>query len=96
MKDKIKRIKNECRQHMGLSLASTEWLIETVKQQQLAVIEENKRQEEIAVNQFKQAQQDIRRLSGESSRYRMALQQIIKNLQFTIRAAKNELEGENS
>ncbi|MCY8330777.1 hypothetical protein MOC47_18500 [Bacillus spizizenii] len=95
MKDRIQRIENEVRQHMGLSLASTEWLIETVKQQ-LAVIEENKRQEEIAVNQFKQAQQDIRRLSGESSRYKKALQQVIKNLQFTIRAAKNELEGENS
>ncbi|NTU28485.1 hypothetical protein HPX95_20360 [Bacillus tequilensis] len=95
MKDKIQKIENECRQQMGLSLASTEWLVETAKQQ-LAVIEENKRQEEIAVNQFKQAQQDIRRLSGESSRYKKALQQVIKNLQFTIRAAKNELEGENS
>ncbi|AWX20921.1 MULTISPECIES: hypothetical protein [Bacillus subtilis group] len=95
MKDRIQRIENEVRQHMGLSLASTEWLIDTVKQQ-LAVIEENKRQEEIAVNQFKQAQQDIRRLSGESSRYKKALQQVIKNLQFTITAAKNELEGENS
>ncbi|CAM4164310.1 hypothetical protein BASU183_19570 [Bacillus subtilis] len=79
----------------GVSLASTEWLIDTVKRQ-LAVIEENKRQEEIAVNQFKQAQQDIRRLSGESSKYKKALQQVIKNLQFTITAAKNELEGENS
>lgn len=95
MKDRIQRIENEVKQHMGLSLASTEWLIDTVKQQ-LAVIEENKRQEEIAVNQFKQAQQDIRRLSGESSRYKKALQQVIKNLQFTITAAKNELEGENS
>ncbi|CAI6221729.1 hypothetical protein NRS6085_01080 [Bacillus subtilis] len=95
MKDRIQRIENEDRQHMGLSLASTEWLIDTVKQQ-LAVIEENKRQEEIAVNQFKQAQQDIRHLSGESSRYKKALQQVIKNLQFTITAAKNELEGENS
>lgn len=95
MKDRIQRIENEVRQHMGLSLASTEWLIDTVKQQ-LSVIEENKRQEEIAVNQFKQAQQDIRRLSGESSRYKKALQQVIKNLQFTITAAKNELEGENS
>ncbi|MDG0768212.1 hypothetical protein [Bacillus halotolerans] len=95
MKDRIQRIEYEVRQHMGLSLASTEWLIDTVKQQ-LAVIEENKRQEEIAVNQFKQAQQDIRHLSGESSRYKKALQQVIKNLQFTITAAKNELEGENS
>lgn len=95
MKDKIHKIESECRQQKSLSLASTEWLIETVKKQ-LSIIEENKRQEEIAVNQFKQAQQDIRRLSGESSRYRKALQQIIKNLQFTIRAAKNELEGENS
>lgn len=95
MKDKIQKIENECRQHMGLSLSSTEWLIDTVKQQ-LAVIEENKRQEEIAVNQFKQAQKDIRHLSGESSRYKKALQQVIKNLQFTITAAKKELEGENS
>ncbi|MBT2626113.1 hypothetical protein J7I81_12165 [Bacillus sp. ISL-32] len=95
MKDKIQKIENECRLQMGLSMASTEWLIRTVKEQ-LAIIEENKRQEEIAVNQFRQAQQDIRRLSGERSRYKKAFQQIIENLQFVITAAKNELEGENS
>ncbi|QYX42705.1 hypothetical protein K1Y82_16200 [Bacillus inaquosorum] len=80
---------------MGLSLASTEWLIETVKQQ-LAIIEENKRQEEIAVNQFRQAQQDIRRLSGERIRYKEALQETIANLKAVITVAEIELEGENS
>lgn len=95
MKDKIQRIENEYRQHMGLSLASTEWLIETVKQQ-LAVIEENTRQEEIAVNQFKQAQQDIRRLSGERIRYKDALQEIISNLKAVITVAEIELEGEHN
>ncbi|MFS0666297.1 hypothetical protein AB1L06_20285 [Bacillus mojavensis] len=95
MKDKIQRIENECRRQMGLSLASTEWLIETVKHQ-LAIIEENKRQEEIAVNQFRQAQQDIRRLSGESSRYRKALQQTITTLKGAITVAENELEGGHS
>ncbi|MEC1665532.1 hypothetical protein [Bacillus halotolerans] len=93
MKDKIQKIENECRQQMGLSLASTEWLIETVKQQ-LAIIEENKRQEEIAVNQFRQAQQDIRRLSGERIRYKEALQETIINLKAVITVAEIELEGE--
>ncbi|MEK4388166.1 hypothetical protein MHI19_01080 [Bacillus sp. FSL M7-1004] len=95
MKDKIQKIENECRQQMGLSLASTEWLIETVKQQ-LAIIEENKRQEEIAVNQFRQAQQDIRRLSGEGIRYKEALQETIDNLKAVITVAEIELEGEHS
>ncbi|MEC0765714.1 hypothetical protein C6370_18440 [Bacillus atrophaeus] len=74
------------------------WLIEQAELavKQKAIIEENKLQQDITVKQFRQAQQDIRRLSGESSRYKKVLQQTIKNLQFVITTAKNELEGENS
>ncbi|MEC1543084.1 hypothetical protein [Bacillus halotolerans] len=71
------------------------WLIEqaelSVKQQ--AIIEENKRQQEVTVHQFRQAQKDIQHLSGESRRYKKALEKIITNLNFAITVAQNELEG---
>ncbi|MGX8233407.1 hypothetical protein [Bacillus subtilis] len=72
------------------------WLIEqaelSVKQQE--IIEENKRQQEVTVHQFRQAQKDIQHLSGESSRYKQALEKIITNLNFAITVAQNELEGD--
>lgn len=53
-----------------------EWLLEqaelTVKQQE--IIEENKRQQEVTVNQFRQAQEDIKLLQAENRRYRNALE----------------------
>ncbi|MEG7335649.1 hypothetical protein [Bacillus sp. 0102A] len=71
------------------------WLIEqaelSVKQQE--IIEENKRQQEVTVHQFRQAQKDIQHLSGESRRYKKALEKIITNLNFAITVAQNELEG---
>ncbi|MGF7533653.1 VWA domain-containing protein [Bacillus mexicanus] len=64
----------------------------SVKQQE--IIEENKRQQEITVHQFRQAQKDIQNLSGESRRYKKALEKIITNLTFAITVAQNELEGD--
>ncbi|MGQ3440273.1 VWA domain-containing protein [Bacillus subtilis] len=58
------------------------------------IIEENKRQQEVTVHQFRQAQKDIQHLSGESRRYKQALEKIITNLNFAIQVAQNELEGE--
>ncbi|TAH79734.1 hypothetical protein ES066_16500 [Bacillus subtilis] len=72
------------------------WLIEqaelAVKQQE--IIEENKRQQDVTVHQFRQAQKDIQHLSGESRRYKKALEKIITNLNFAITVAQNELEGD--
>ncbi|MCY8513524.1 hypothetical protein [Bacillus atrophaeus] len=74
------------------------WLIEQAELavKQKAIIEENKLQQDITVKQFRQAQQDIRRLSGERSRYKEALQETIANLKAVITVAEIELEGENS
>ncbi|MED5048880.1 hypothetical protein P9738_01090 [Bacillus siamensis] len=43
------------------------WLIEQAElaEKQRAIIEENKRQQEVTVNQFRQAQEEISRLRGE-------------------------------
>lgn len=68
-------------------------MIGFMKKQQ-ATIEEHQRQQDIAVNQFRQAQKDIQHLSGERSRYKKALQQTIKNMQFTITVAQHELKGD--
>ncbi|WP_257962803.1 hypothetical protein [Bacillus halotolerans] len=57
-------------------------------------IDENKRQQEVTVHQFRQAQKDIQYLSGESRRYKKALEKIITNLNFAITVAQNELEGD--
>ncbi|WP_254610254.1 hypothetical protein [Bacillus tequilensis] len=40
------------------------------------------------------AQKDIQHLSGESRRYKMALEKIITNLNFAITVTQNELEGD--
>ncbi|MEC1600699.1 hypothetical protein [Bacillus halotolerans] len=72
------------------------WLIEqaelAVKQQE--IIEENKRQQDVTVHQFRQAQKDIQQLSGDRKRYKKALEKIITNLNFAITVAQNELEGD--
>lgn len=72
------------------------WLIEqaelAVKQQE--IIEENKRQQDVTVHQFRQAQKDIQYLSGDRKRYKQALEKIITNLNFAITVAQNELEGD--
>ncbi|MEC1647079.1 hypothetical protein [Bacillus halotolerans] len=70
-----------------------EIMIGFMKKQQ-AIIEENKRQQEITVHQFRQAQKDIQQLSGDRNRYKQALEKIITNLNFAITVAQNELEGD--
>ncbi|MBV5123290.1 hypothetical protein [Bacillus halotolerans] len=92
MKERIERLKKLT----YIPQNEIAWLIEqaelSVKQQE--IIEENKRQQEVTVHQFRQAQKDIQHLSGESSRYKQALEKIITNLNFAITVAQNELEGD--
>ncbi|MFP7327906.1 hypothetical protein [Bacillus subtilis] len=92
MKERIERLKKLT----YIPQKEIAWLIEqaelSVKQQE--IIEENKRQQEVTVHQFRQAQKDIQHLSGESSRYKQALEKIITNLNFAITVAQNELEGD--
>ena len=92
MKERIERLKKLT----YIPQNEIAWLIEqaelAVKQRE--IIEENKRQQEVTVHQFRQAQKDIQQLSGESSRYKQALEKIITNLNFAITVAQNELEGD--
>ncbi|MBL3648797.1 hypothetical protein [Bacillus sp. RHFS10] len=92
MKERIERLKKLT----YIPQKEIAWLIEqaelAVKQRE--IIEENKRQQEVTVHQFRQAQKDIQHLSGESSRYKQALEKIITNLNFAITVAQNELEGD--
>lgn len=63
------------------------WLLEqaelTVKQQE--IIEENKRQQEVTVIQFRQAQEEIQRLTKENDRFRKAFH-LFANMK-TVRTA---------
>ncbi|KMN94591.1 hypothetical protein [Bacillus subtilis] len=92
MKERIERLKKLT----YIPQKEIAWLIEqaelSVKQQE--IIEENKRQQEITVHQFRQTQEEIQHLSGESRRYKKALEKIITNLTFAIQVAQNELEGD--
>ncbi|MCR1994478.1 hypothetical protein NSA31_22325 [Bacillus subtilis] len=92
MKERIERLKKLT----YISQNEIAWLIEqaelSVKQQE--IIEENKRQQEVTVHQFRQAQKDIQHLSGDRKRYKQALEKIITNLNFAITVAQNELEGD--
>ncbi|BDG81292.1 hypothetical protein BSF_30210 [Bacillus subtilis] len=92
MKERIERLKKLT----YISQKEIAWLIEqaelSVKQQE--IIEENKRQQEVTVHQFRQAQKDIQHLSGDRKRYKQALEKIITNLNFAITVAQNELEGD--
>ncbi|MCY9166040.1 hypothetical protein [Bacillus atrophaeus] len=92
MKERIERLKKLT----YIPQQEIVWLIEqaelSVKQQD--VIEENKRQQEITVHQFRQAQKDIQHLNVERKRYKHALEKIITNLNFAITVAQNELEGD--
>ncbi|MEC2220390.1 hypothetical protein ACIROH_23330 [Bacillus subtilis] len=92
MKERIERLKKmTCIPQNEIA-----WLIEqaelAVKQRE--IIEENKRQQEVTVHQFRQAQKDIQHLSGDRKRYKQALEKIITNLNFAITVAQNELEGD--
>ncbi|MDL2029025.1 hypothetical protein ABE169_19745 [Bacillus subtilis] len=92
MKERIERLKKLT----YIPQNEIAWLIEqaelSVKQQE--IIEENKRQQEVTVHQFRQAQKDIQHLSGDRKRYKQALEKIITNLNFAITVAQNELEGD--
>ncbi|WP_339187519.1 hypothetical protein [Bacillus sp. FSL M8-0025] len=92
MKERIERLKKLT----YIPQKEIAWLIEqaelAVKQQE--IIEENKRQQEVTVHQFRQAQKDIQHLSGDRKRYKQALEKIITNLNFAITVAQNELEGD--
>ncbi|MCY8729443.1 hypothetical protein MOD69_19385 [Bacillus inaquosorum] len=92
MKERIERLKKLT----YIPQNDIAWLIEqaelSVKQQE--IIEENKRQQEVTVHQFRQAQKDIQQLSGDRKRYKKALEKIITNLNFAIQVAQNELEGD--
>ncbi|MEX5737748.1 hypothetical protein [Bacillus subtilis] len=92
MKERIERLKKLT----YIPQNDIAWLIEqaelSVKQRE--IIEENKRQQEVTVHQFRQAQKDIQHLSGDRKRYKQALEKIITNLTFAIQVAQNELEGD--
>ncbi|MED3604023.1 hypothetical protein ACTOTM_24310 [Bacillus subtilis] len=92
MKERIERLKKLT----YIPQKEIAWLIEqaelAVKQRE--IIEENKRQQEVTVHQFRQAQKDIQQLSGDRKRYKQALEKIITNLNFAITVAQNELEGD--
>lgn len=92
MKERIERLKKLT----YIPPKEIAWLIEqaelAVKQRE--IIEENKRQQEVTVHQFRQAQKDIQQLSGDRKRYKQALEKIITNLNFAITVAQNELEGD--
>ncbi|CAF1755589.1 hypothetical protein NRS6092_02925 [Bacillus subtilis] len=92
MKERIERLKKLT----YIPQNEIAWLIEqaelSVKQRE--IIEENKRQQEVTVHQFRQAQKDIQQLSGDRKRYKQALEKIITNLNFAITVAQNELEGD--
>ncbi|MGG1017336.1 hypothetical protein ABE169_19545 [Bacillus subtilis] len=92
MKERIERLKKMT----YIPQNEIAWLIEqaelAVKQRE--IIEENKRQQEVTVHQFRQAQKDIQHLSGDRKRYKQALEKIITNLNFAITVAQNELEGD--
>ncbi|MCY8932529.1 hypothetical protein MOE21_07630 [Bacillus atrophaeus] len=92
MKERIERLKKLT----YIPQKEIAWLIEqaelAVKQRE--IIEENKRQQEVTVHQFRQAQKDIQHLSGDRKRYKQALEKIITNLNLAITVAQNELEGD--
>ncbi|MDO3660132.1 hypothetical protein [Bacillus sp. C28GYM-DRY-1] len=92
MKDRIEHLKKLT----YIPQKEIAWLIEqaelSVKQQ--AIIEENKRQQEVTVHQFRLAHKDIQQLSGDRKRYKQALEKIITNLNLAITVAQNELEGD--
>lgn len=92
MKERIERLKKLT----YIPQNEIAWLIEQAELavNQREIIEENKRQQEVTVHQFRQAQKDIQHLSGDRKRYKQALEKIITNLNFAITVAQNELEGD--
>ncbi|MCY8511237.1 VWA domain-containing protein [Bacillus mojavensis] len=58
------------KEHIDFLIDRTEL---SVKQQE--IIEENKRQQDVTVHQFRQAQEELQRLNKENDRFRKALHQ---------------------
>lgn len=85
-------------------LEDQEFLIQSVEKKQ-EIIEENKRQQEVTVHQFRQAQEEIQRITKESDGFKQALEKIAAlkpstnndinacNFQFAITTANLALEG---
>ncbi|WIW27624.1 hypothetical protein [Bacillus inaquosorum] len=75
MKERIERLKKLT----YIPQKEIAWLIEqvelAVKQQE--IIEENKRQQEVTVHQFRQAQEEIRRLQAECSQINEKFKKVI-------------------
>ncbi|MFK3811823.1 hypothetical protein [Bacillus halotolerans] len=73
MKERIERLKKLT----YIPQKEIAWLIEqaelAVKQRE--IIEENKRQQEVTVHQFRQTQEELQRLNKENDRFRNALHQ---------------------
>ncbi|MCY7919526.1 hypothetical protein [Bacillus vallismortis] len=92
MKERIERLKKLT----YIPQKEIAWLIEQAElsDRQQEIIEENKRQQEVTVHQFRQVQEEIQHLSGDRNRYKQALEKIITNLNFAITVAQNELEGD--
>ncbi|QAW40593.1 VWA domain-containing protein [Bacillus subtilis] len=65
-------------------LEDQEFLIQSVEKQR-EIIEENKRQQEVTVHQFRQAQKELQRLNKENDRFRKAFHQFV-NMK-TVRTA---------
>lgn len=76
---------------------TVEVLVSDILKQQ-AIIEENKRQQEVTANQFRQAREEIRRLTKEKEHYRKSLDIIAGNpevdsLEIAEHIATQALEG---
>ncbi|MCK8098691.1 hypothetical protein MTN95_04690 [Bacillus sp. 2CMS4F] len=75
MKERIERLKKLT----YIPQKEIAWLIEqaelAVKQRE--IIEENKRQQEVTVHQFRQAQEELQRLRTENGIFRKALRQFV-------------------
>ncbi|QWV82757.1 VWA domain-containing protein [Bacillus subtilis] len=89
------------KEHIDFLIDRTEL---SVKQQE--IIEENKRQQDVTVHQFRQAQEEIQRITKESDGFKQALEKIATlkpstnndinacNFQFAITTANLALEGD--
>ncbi|MGA4837039.1 hypothetical protein ABEQ76_23730 [Bacillus velezensis] len=73
------------------------WLIEQAElaEKQRAIIEENKRQQEVTVNQFRQAQEDIKLLQAENQELKSKVEgqeEEIRDLEFENSNLEDKIE----
>ncbi|MGJ3547411.1 hypothetical protein NYE22_06985 [Bacillus sp. FSL K6-1560] len=83
MKERIERLKKLT----YISQNEIAWLIEQAElaEKRQEIIEENKRQQDVTVHQFRQAQEEIQRLTKENDRFRKAFH-LFANMK-TVRTA---------